>query len=250
MLTHSSEQDEHLQLQSDRIPSKLLTRPIAHRGLHCGPEAPENSMAAFALAIAHGYPIELDVRLLADGGLAVFHDVTLDRMTSTSGPIATLTSDKLGDLRLQGTESRIPILQEVLDFVSGRTTLLIELKTNAFRVGDLERAVVSALRRYDGEFAIQSFNPISVAWFRIEAPGFCRGQLSGGEVPAAVIRNLEPDFVAYALSGLPNAEVSKMGSAGLPILAWTIRSEDEQLKAQQVADNFIFEGYPQLKPQA
>ncbi len=250
-MTDTTERNGHQHiLEPSRLPSKLLTMPIAHRGLHCGPEAPENSMPAFALAIEHGYPIELDVHLLADGGLAVFHDLTLDRMTSASGPITNITSDQLGGLRLQGTESVIPTLQDVLDFVSGRTPLLIELKTNAFRVGDLEGAVVSAVRRYDGEFAIQSFNPLTVAWFRNEAPGFCRGQLSGGEVAAGAIRNLEPDFVAYALSGLPNAEVSKIRSSGLPILAWTIKSEDEQRKARQVADNLIFEGYPHMKPQA
>ncbi|MGB1015550.1 MAG: glycerophosphodiester phosphodiesterase family protein, partial [Nannocystaceae bacterium] len=51
----------------------LRHTPIAHRGLHSD-DAPENSLPAFAAAIAAGYAIELDVRLLADETVVVFHD--------------------------------------------------------------------------------------------------------------------------------------------------------------------------------
>ena len=38
-------------------------------------------MAAFASAVEHGYGIELDIHLLKDGSLAVFHDSDLKRIT-------------------------------------------------------------------------------------------------------------------------------------------------------------------------
>ena len=50
----------------------LFSSLIAHRGLHGG-GVPENSMTAFGAAVRAGYIIELDVHLLADGRVAVFH---------------------------------------------------------------------------------------------------------------------------------------------------------------------------------
>ena len=54
--------------------------PIAHRGLH-RPGLPENSMAAFRAAIAHGYGIECDIQRAMDGTSMVFHDYELGRLT-------------------------------------------------------------------------------------------------------------------------------------------------------------------------
>ena len=47
---------------------------------------PENSLPAFQEAVRQGYAIELDVRLTADGRLAVFHDDTLQRMCGLNPP--------------------------------------------------------------------------------------------------------------------------------------------------------------------
>ena len=64
----------------------LEHRRYAHRGLHCSADSvPENSLAAFRRAIRHGYGAELDVHLLRDGTLAVFHDSDLKRMTGVTG---------------------------------------------------------------------------------------------------------------------------------------------------------------------
>src|SRR5689334_8354535 len=52
----------------------------AHRG--SSGMAPENTAAAFALAIAEGADyVETDVQLSADGELVIIHDVTLARTT-------------------------------------------------------------------------------------------------------------------------------------------------------------------------
>ena len=64
----------------------ILKAPIAHRGLHDA-KAPENSLAAFRRAMEHGYVIELDVHMLADGKIVVFHDDNLKRMTGVDAVI-------------------------------------------------------------------------------------------------------------------------------------------------------------------
>lgn len=66
--------------------SWLSKQYIAHRGLHNN-NFPENSLPSFENAIKHGFAIELDVHLLSDGTVAVFHDDSLKRMTGINGLI-------------------------------------------------------------------------------------------------------------------------------------------------------------------
>ena len=55
----------------------LTAHVYAHRGLHDGGGAVENSPTAFAAAIAAGLGIECDVQRSRDGQAIVFHDETL-----------------------------------------------------------------------------------------------------------------------------------------------------------------------------
>ena len=80
----------------------------AHRGLY-DKEAgiPENSLPAFSRAIARGFGAELDVHLLRDGTLAVFHDSDVKRMTGREGYLEDLSADELKDYALDGTKEAI-----------------------------------------------------------------------------------------------------------------------------------------------
>jgi glycerophosphoryl diester phosphodiesterase len=85
--------------------------PVAHRG--GAAERPENTMTAFAAAVAMGYRyVETDVHATADGVLLAFHDHTLDRVTDATGVIADLPYDRVRQARV-GDEP-IPRLEEVL----------------------------------------------------------------------------------------------------------------------------------------
>ena len=86
---------------------------IAHRG--GAGLAPENSLAAFALASGLGVRyLETDVRVTSDGHLVCFHDETLDRVTSATGPVRLKSLRELRALRINGTE-QIPTFDEALD---------------------------------------------------------------------------------------------------------------------------------------
>ncbi|MFA9444789.1 glycerophosphodiester phosphodiesterase family protein [Egicoccus sp. AB-alg6-2] len=76
---------------------------IAHRGGdHVGAE---NSMAAFADAVALGYRyLETDVHVSSDGVLVLHHDPTLDRVTDTVGAIAGLSWDVVSGARISSRE--------------------------------------------------------------------------------------------------------------------------------------------------
>ena len=94
---------------------KLLRQyRYAHRGYHDKPHIPENSMAAFHRAIENGFGAELDVHLLKDGHLAVIHDASLKRTAGADVLVEDLTSEELKAYRLEGTDERIPLIDEVL----------------------------------------------------------------------------------------------------------------------------------------
>jgi glycerophosphoryl diester phosphodiesterase len=100
---------------------------IAHRG--ASGQAPENTLAAFELAVKQGADaFELDVRVTKDGAAVVLHDATLDRTTDFSGPVRSRTLAELrgadAGYRFTGDDGRttpfrgsgvqIPTLAEVL----------------------------------------------------------------------------------------------------------------------------------------
>jgi glycerophosphoryl diester phosphodiesterase len=226
----------------------ITTRPIAHRGLHQGRTVPENSLAAFGAAIAANHPIELDVQLLADGHLAVFHDRDLKRLTGKKGRIADQTLATLSTLALYDTDQTIPPLAEVLALVDGQVPLLIEIK-NEKKVGPPEQALIKALTGYRGEFAVQSFNPRSLQWFKHHAPDILRGQLASK--PQKFLRSHLlltwascPHFIAYNVKALPTLPTTLARHRfNRPLLAWTVRSQADCAKAHQHADNYIFDPF-------
>lgn len=237
----------------DLFKSWLVECPIAHRGLH-DKTAPENSLPAFQKAIDAGYPIEIDVQLISDGTVVVFHDESLSRLTGNDGYLKFLTKADLEILRLEGTKEKIPTFEETLKFVNGKVPILIEVK-NKNKVGELEKRVIEILKDYKGEYAVQSFNPYVLNYFYEHAPHIPRGQLSGymhGErLPFfqkfALKRMLlnsktsHPDFISYESKCVPNRFVRKYKK--IPLLVWTVRNQAEYLRVVKYCDNVIFEDF-------
>ena len=236
----------------DLFKTWLVETPIAHRGYH-SKGVPENSLSAFTKAIEKGFAISFDVHVLADGTPVVFNDNKLARMTGNDGYIKYLNKEDLKSLTLKNSKERIPTLEEALKLVAGRVPLLIEIK-NMHKVGKVEQAILDVLKNYNGEYAIQSFNPYSLEYFKIHAPNIIRGQLSGsfnGEkinlFKKLALKKLklnkisEPHFINYEASALPNKYVKKYKD--LPLLAWVVKSKNDYLRVIKHCDNIIFEDF-------
>lgn len=233
--------------------SWLVTQMIAHRGLH-NTQAPENTLAAFERAVQAGYPIELDVREIDDGTVVVIHDLKLSRLTGSDGYVTNLTRDNLKKYKIMKTEQTIPLFSEVLELVNGQVPILIEIK-NVNKVGKLEKSIYEMLKAYEGEYAVQSFNPYSIEYFKHFAPSITRGQLSSffinensvSPIKKYVLKRMlfnhisRPDFISYDQTNLPNRYVSKYSH--LPVLAWTIRSQAEYERVLPYCNNIIFENF-------
>jgi glycerophosphoryl diester phosphodiesterase len=144
-----------------RRSTPLLSPPlvIGHRG--AAGEAPENTLAAFDLALRQGAGgIEFDVRLSADSVPVVIHDARLDRTTSGSGRVRRLTLAELRRLdagswfnrrypsraRTQYIGLRIPTLAEALAWVRERNCLAyIEIKQGRIPQRGIEAKVLRAV---------------------------------------------------------------------------------------------------------
>jgi glycerophosphoryl diester phosphodiesterase len=100
---------------------------FAHRG--GAGEAPENTLAAFEIAVALGYSyLETDAHITRDGVLVAFHDERLDRVTDRIGAIAELciaeveaadagyafSLDRGSSFPFRGCGIRVPRLEEIL----------------------------------------------------------------------------------------------------------------------------------------
>jgi glycerophosphoryl diester phosphodiesterase len=238
---------------------RVFDPPIAHRGLWRADGPPENSLAAFQAACAHGYGIELDVQLSSDGEAFVFHDTRLARTTGAEGALVEHSAADLAKLRLAGSDEPIPTLAETLAEVGHRATVLIELKTPAGEVGPLERRVHEILIDHNGPIAIIGFNPYSHAWFAQHHPNILRGLDSfsytddGSRKMAHEQRRsyarlehvalAKPHFLALGLDMLPSARADEFRAAGMPVVAWTVRSPTDWERVRDHCDNLIFEGY-------
>ena len=238
---------------------RLFEPAIAHRGLWSFDGAPENSAAAFQAACAAGYGIELDVQLTADGEAVVFHDATLERMCGVEGRLRDHTAAELGAMRLNGTDETIPTLADVLTLVGHRAMVLIEVKTPAGEVGELEKRVSEVLLDHNGPTAVIGFNPYSHAWFADHHPQILRGldsyayrdtnaQKMAPEQRRAYaaleqVDLARPDFLALGLDMLPSARADLLRSKGMPVICWTARSPADWDRVKAHCDNLIFEGF-------
>lgn len=233
---------------------------IAHRGLHTMELwAPENSAEAFRRAVQKGYAIELDVHLTKDNYIAVFHDNNLNRMTGVDKNITDMTMSELRKLRLNGTSERIPTLQEVLKIVDGKVPLLIELKNSTRPIGRLEKSVQMAMRYYKGKWAVQSFNPMRVRWFRNNMPSVMRGQLISERIEEKNILKyflrklaikpfvwrmlVKPDFLSYDLKCMSMDKVMTAIANDCLLFTWTARSPEVLAEAEKFSDSVIFENF-------
>ena len=232
----------------------IKSTPIAHRGLH-NAKNPENTLQAFEDACKKGYIIELDVHSLADDTIVVYHDHNLLRLCNQNVEIESLTHEQLSNLTILDTDHTIPTLQEVLDLVNGRVPIIIELKSNKLK-DNLPEKVYNITKNYSGPYAVKSFNHVIMSWFAKNAPEVPRGMLGSslkGEnkpwIYKYIIKNLslapmvKPNFISYDHHELSNRALYKFRKKNLPILAWTIRSEQEAKNVQGLADNIIFEDY-------
>lgn len=235
---------------------------IAHRGLYG--EYPENSISSFKYAIEKGFSIELDVRLTKDCKIIVFHDKDLMRVCGVDVNVSDFTYKQLCVFSLGNSNEKIPLLSDVLKLVNGKVPLLIEIK-NGSPVWVLEKRLCHMLKKYNGEYAVESFNPFSILYFRLFSPNTVRGQLISGYknknfkpldlkyigrkiCMSPVVWNFisKPDFVAGDLRSVSMKTLFEILDMGADFITWTAKTDELVETALQFSKTVIVENYDKL----
>jgi len=249
-----------------------FARPIAHRGLHeAKGKTPhgnpavrgliENTRSAFEAAIIHGYGMECDVQMSRDGEAMVFHDFTLERLTEGTGRVDALPSHMLSALPFKQTADKMEPLAALLAQVAGRAPLCIEVKS--WYDGDTRLAtrVAEVVRDYAEPLVLKSFDPRMLLALReagVTHPIGIVAMNAYDDVDDAALSPREkhalanllhfgetkPDFLSWHHADLPIAAPYLCRAAlGLPVMAWTIRSEADVARAAPHIDQIVFEGF-------
>ena len=228
----------------------------AHRGLH-GDFAVENTMQAFYAAEREGYGIELDVRLSGDNQVVVFHDDTVDRMTTEKGRVDSFTLKELQAMPLMGTEHRMPLFTDVMAVLDGVSPTIVELKSTP-NYPELCEKTLAILRTLKGPYCVESFDPRIVRWFYKNAPDLTRGQLTeaysywrkaGLPVWRCVLMHTlfinfltHPQFIAFGRGKRPLCMLLGR-KLGAKTVFWTERPDSDHETLAKRYDCRIFEHY-------
>lgn len=231
---------------------------IAHRGLY-NEVIPENSMSAFALAVAEDMAIELDVQLTNDGKVIVFHDSNLKRMTGLDKKVAKCSYKIIEKLKLGKSNEHIPLLEDVLKMVGGKVYLDIEIKHYSNWTKTV-MAVLEVMNSYKGKYSIKSFNPYISYLYKKNFPevdcGVLVGNFKNSKIPKFVqkiflelkyIKIYKPDFVAYNIDIINEDIISKIKKLNIPLQVFTLNTVDKLKRGQKISDILIVENISMKK---
>ena len=225
---------------------------FGHRGARG--EAPENTLDGFAYAVAQGaLALELDVRLTADGRLAVMHDATVDRTTNATGSVGSFTAAQLAQLDARGGMAwpqpvGVPLLDEVLDAYGQRARLAVEIKTDApERLEQVCAALVALLDAHRPRaVTATSFDAIALEIMRRLAPRVPRAFIGAYDTPAFLetALRLECRQADIQLSRGSAAVVKQAQAAGLRVVGWQGNTAEHVQALIEWGVNGITSDYP------
>lgn len=246
----------------------------AHRG--GAREGPSNTLAAMRAAVAAGATaLEMDVHATSDGRLVICHDPTVDRTTSGSGSIASMTLAQVKaldaafwfvpgeevspgrpaeDYPLRGRAPAeeaytIPTLEEVLEAFPG-VPLNLDIKRSAPAVAPYEATLATALLEHGrvDDVIVASFNPASLRAFSAVAPRIAtagearaigRVWLAGRlHLRALPTRHsaVQVPLMVRGVTVLDHRLVRAAHRAGVAVHAWTI---DEAPEMERLVDTGV-----------
>ena len=212
---------------------------LAHRGASA--HAPENTLAAFELALTQGaYGIELDVKLSADGEVIVIHDPSVERTTNGQGKVAQLNLAALRELDAGSFFSekfsgeKIPTLAEVFETIGNRVIINVELTNYATRRDGLADNVCELVQRFGLQDSVlfSSFLPSNLKRTRSLLPDTPCGLLALGGWKGWWSRSFGFNFNDYqalhpSLRDTTAQQVARVHRLKRRILVWTVNSAED-----------------------
>jgi glycerophosphoryl diester phosphodiesterase len=219
---------------------------LGHRGASA--EAPENTLAAFRLALAQGADgVELDVWRCATGEVVVFHDEDTRRLAGASKVVPDASYSELQALDVGSWKGsrfageRIPRLEEALEAMPG-AVVNVELKSRGGET-ELARAAAEIIRtaRVEERVLVSSFDWRLVAAFQAAAPRIPVGLLFDGSRAwrlrvAAGSRLLRPQALHPDRALVTPERVTAWRRRGFAVNVWTV---DDPAELRRLAEQGV-----------
>lgn len=237
-----------------------LPQPVifAHRGASA--HAPENTLAAFRLAVDMRAPaIELDVKLTADRKLVVFHDLTVDRTTNGHGPLKEKTLPELRQLdagSFFGSQFRgetIPTLDEVFESVGRLIYINIELTNYAAPLDGLADEVADLVKKHGMQDRVMfsSFFPTNLIKIRKLLPGCPAGLLTWEGTAGKLARGMigawiTPRIIHPYTRDVTEAFMAHQKRKARRVHVWTVNDPQDMRRLFALGVNGIFTDDPPL----
>ena len=237
-----------------------LPQPIifAHRGASA--HAPENTLAAFELALAQGADgIELDVKLSADGHVVVIHDPTTDRTTGARGRVKDLSLAELRGLNAGSFYSanfsaeKIPMLEEVFEAFGKKIFINVELTNYNTPRDHLVESVCMLVKKFNVQKHVMfsSFYASNLSKARSYLPEVPCGLLAFNGLLGAWARSFGFAFGKYAalhpyLKDVTPQQVQRVHRLKGRVHVWTVNAEEDMRRLFGWGVDAIFTDDPQL----
>jgi glycerophosphoryl diester phosphodiesterase len=229
--------------QTARVTPLASQIVIAHKGASA--YAPENTLLSFRRAYELGAQmIELDVHETLDGQLVCIHDKTVDRTTDGSGEVRNLSYEELMKMDA-GDGERIPLLEDVLIFASGKLQVNIELKVIGVEMEVLDLVEKTGM---NDSIIISSFLHGALSTIK---------EISSNSATAILIKDKMNDLVQYAVDLKANAinPDYKLVSAdlvkdaqmhALRVYPWTVNDTATMKRLFEIGVDGIITDYPDV----
>ena len=207
----------------------MTPKIIAHRGVTRNDQ--ENTLPAYHQAFSEGADgLEIDVRLSKDEKPIIFHDEDTSRLFDKNLKIKNTIYSELETLG--NSENRIPLLDEVLDFLPQNKECFIEIKSDANTVPFLDKLriekknitflsfdknVITALKtRFPDKLVFQSFHTLQIERYGIKKI-------------LEFYKNGNSDGLSIDIRDLSNKTIDKLLEKKIDLIIWTLNSM-ERLK--------------------
>lgn len=207
---------------------------LGHRG--AAGHLPENTMPSFHKALEMGADgFELDVRLTADGKLAVVHGAVVEGRSVQNSTYA--------DIRKASGGFEIPLLEEVLAAFGRRAYLDIELKAPGF-----EQEVIDLIARHCdlSRTLVSAFQPQTLLKLQTLAPELSLGFIYNRTQDEAIRHNC-PVEVAVPQFRLASRDLIAAAHAeGLKVIAWTVNDPHEAARLKELGIDGLISDFPDM----
>ena len=229
---------------------------IAHRG-YSG-KAPENTMAAFKLALAAGAKaMELDVHQTKDGRLVVIHDGDLKRVAGARRKIGRMTWSELRTADVGAWFSprflgeRVPLLEAVLDFIRGRAEVHVELKAGSGAYPGIEERLADVLEKRGAWAwtAVSGFDHRALRRMRKICPQARLGYLLGPTLLARAWKEaafLGAESLNLSVRQATARRVRGCRKRGLKIFVYTANDSKTLARMKRLGADGVYTNFPEM----